>query len=196
MTKIRRKINGGHTLVEVAISLLCAAAFFCGLVRVYAYGIEEFNNAASKLQMLNEGTLALRQIGVNIRNASTLYVIENSDPNRSRLTVTVPDVDNDNNEYGRIEYYTDTGDHTVRIDDRRVGINDMRILCLPKRRMNQSGGRRFPFMVTKMNFQYADDDQDIFNNNGAKYMVKIDMALEDSLGNTVNLTTTQTKMNR
>jgi len=191
----RLKISGGHTLVEMAITLICAAAFFGGLAGVYSFGIKRTNEAASKLQMINEGTIVLRQIAESIRNAEIVNVIENSDPDRSRLSVFIPDADDDNNTWGFIEYYTDRGDRTVRYDDHRVGESDMRVLCLPKRRMNQSGGMRYPFQVQKMHFQCADEDQNYYNNIGSDYMVKIDMVLEDSLGTTVKLTTTQTKMN-
>lgn len=191
----QNKINGhsGHTLVEIVIALICSSIVIFGLAGVYAYGIKEFNAATSRLQMFNEGNLRLRQIESLIRQSSNLYIIENDDPNRTELHLTLPSP----SDGGLVELFTNRRDQTLRINDWRIGHNNANVRLLPRRVLsgNNQSHNRLPYHVEKMHFQYGDAQIDGYENMASPYLVRIDMVLADSLGNTVSLSSTETKLN-
>jgi len=185
--------HSGHTLVEVVIALICSSIVIFGLAGVYAYGIKEFNSATSRLQMFSEGNLMLRKIESFIRRSSNIYVVENSDPNRTELHLTIPYESNG----GLMEFFTNRRDQTLRVNDWRIGKNNANVRLLPLRVLsgdNQSH-TRLPYHVEKMHFQYGDAQIDGYDNTGSAYLVRIDMVLEDSLGNRVSLSSTETRLN-
>lgn len=192
----RRKIDDhcGHTLVEVMIALFCSSVIICGLAGVYAYGLKEYAVASSRIQMFNEGNIILGQIENLIRRSENIYVIENNDPNRTELYLTIA---NTNNNGGVVELFTNRRDRTLRMNDWRMSENIANIRLLPIRifRNYNQPIARFPYRVLKMHFQYGDDEIDGYEKIGSPYLIRIDMVLEDTLGNTVNLSSTQSKLN-
>jgi len=196
MRYLRRKLDNdrGHTLVEVMVAVICSSIVIFGLAGVYAYGIKEFTAATARLQMFNEGNIILKQIEVMIRKAEKIYIIENSEPNRTELHLTLPDIDNNG---GQVEFFTNRRDKTLRMNDWRTRFNIANRRLLPIRiykKYNQSFAR-YPYRVSKMHFQYGDNEIDGYQNPGSPYLVKIDMVLEDTLGNTLSLSSTQSKLN-
>jgi len=185
--------HSGHTLVEVMVALICSSIVIFGLAGVYAYGIKEFNAATSRLQMFNEGNLRLRQIESMIRRAGSIYIIENNDPNRTELHLTLPYDSNG----GVVEFFTNRRDQTLRMNDWRIGENhaNFRLLPIQIYRNNNQSTARFPYHVEKMHFQYGDNQVDGYDNNASEYLVRIDLVLQDSLGNTVSLSSTQSRLN-
>ncbi len=197
MKYLRKKIAGrlGHTLVELMVALICSSIILFGLFTVYAYGIKQFNSITSRFQMFNEGNIVLRQIAKMIRRAEMVYVIESSDPGRSELHLTDPPYEN--NGGGEVVFFTNRADHTLRMNDWRVGHNNANKRLLPIRvyRTTNQPAARFPYRVVKMNFQYADGYIDGYDYSGTPYLVRMDLVLQDTLGNTLSLSTTESRLN-
>jgi prepilin-type N-terminal cleavage/methylation domain-containing protein len=193
--------NSGMTLVEVVISLIIASILSVSLVMCYVYGIKQFNVVASKYQMLNEGASQLRQIEKNFRLADRVTIFESHDPLRSRASLHVPDIARNGYDLGDVEYYTNIEDRSLRKNNSKFGINKFHERILPmvaKESDRNDRTTKYPYKLKKMEFCDGDSlISDYVPRNGVSpYIICINMVLEDSLGNTVALSSTVSRMNR
>jgi len=199
--------RAGHTLIEVMLALAIAAIFMTAFITVYFYGIREFNRISSEHQMLSEGQVVLESIEKAIRMAKVLELSGNVDPSKRKLTITYPDVKDDETSGGDVEYYYNSSDKTLRKNDRRIGQNDIFIQVLPiptAQRTRRFGRQQNPFNVVEVSFRFADSLA--YPSANAGYIVAINLVMEDDLryyrdeegrlqGNRVKLSSCMTKLN-
>ncbi len=191
------KASAGVNIVEVMVAIFISAILVIALVSIYAYGIRQFNLVSSQHLMTSEAMAVLKQIEKYIRMSESVYVIDNVEPNRTRLTLTLPDIKEDGSGGGEIEFFYNKIDRTLRKHDRRVGVYDFNMQVLPiisRSRMRRFGPRWHPYHVKKIHFQYADTlaHQVI---SGPQYLVKIDLVVEDTLGNSLALSSVTSRLN-
>ena len=191
MLKIRK--SSGYTLVEVLISFIVASALVAGAVRVYVYGIQAFDKSTSKIQMLSEGTLALRKIESAVRRSESMYLVQGPNGTSSRVTLKIPD-------YGNIDYFYNTRDKTLRCSDHRTDNNNLNQLVLPQRLIRPQHGSTLihPYDVKSISFKYGDEDYSgyyITDPSNTNYILKIEIKLEDDYGNEVTISSYQSRLN-
>lgn len=195
---MRRRLRdiSGISLIELMAAMIIGAILIWGLVIGYIYGIEIYQKTTAEFQMETEGRTILEKIEEKIRLAERIEINETEDPLRSRLKLHY-----DNRRYGEpgyIEFFTNIRDGSLRMNYSRLGINDFNVRLLPIttiRRNRRDRFGRYPYKLKKMVFSYGDDDIEGYDHNpfSEKLVVRIDMALEDSLGNSVSLSSTQAK---
>lgn len=198
----------GHTLVEVMLALTIAAIFMVAFVTVYFYGIREFSRISSVHQMQSEGQTVLKNIERSIRNAGAIALSGNPNSINRQLTVTQPDIQENSTSGGDIEYFYNSSDKTLRMNDRRIGHNDIFVQLLPipsgrsSRRFNT---HRNSYDVKQVSFEFG-DTLAYSGAGNAGYIVLIDLVLEDTLrfnkdnegriaGNQVTLSSCTTRLN-
>lgn len=175
--------NSGVTLIELMFVLFISSIVFGALLSIYYYGIVSFRSVSSKHQMLSEGSAILDVIGVAIRTADTVRVDDASDPNRTRLYTRYLGQDP-----GTYEYYYNSRDSVLKMNDLRMGHNDYNVTILPiPPRGRNFGNMKKPFNVKTVYFQRADDD------GPNAWTVKVDLVLEDARGDTLALSRTATR---
>jgi prepilin-type N-terminal cleavage/methylation domain-containing protein len=182
LTKIF-KAQTGHNLIEVMLALTIAAIFMTAFITVYFYGIREFSRISSVHQMQSEGQTVLKRLEKYIRMAKAIDISGSSDSNRRKLTVTLPDTQEDATSGGDIEYFYNSSDKTLRMNDRRIGHNDIFVQLLPiptGQRSRRFGTQSNSFDVKQISFQYGDTLAYAGAVN-AGYIVLIDLVLEDTL---------------
>lgn len=188
------KKHSGFTLVEVFVSLLVASILIAGGVRIFAYGIEAFNKSTSKIQMMNEGELAMRQIESAVRSALSIYLVQGPNGNSKEVTLYLP------RQRGSIDFFLNTRDNTLRCNDHQVGHNNLNILLLPRKIYRPEHGHDliYPYRVKSLNFKYGDEDYsgyDITDPSSTQYILKIQIELEDDYGNELTLKSYQSRLN-
>lgn len=114
MMKIKQ--NKGITLVELMITLIISAGFLGGLMYVYVFGVEGFNNLTSRFRMFEETSWFLNEIDKIVMSAESASIVG------SRLTLVIPDISGDGQGSGMIEFFVNNQDHTIRMNDRRIAM--------------------------------------------------------------------------
>ena len=176
MMKIKQ--NKGISLVELMITLIISAGFLGGLMTVYVFGVKEFNNMTSKFRMFEETSWFLNEIDKIVMSAESASIIG------SRLTLVIPDISGDGQGSGLIEFFVNNQDHTIRMNDRRIGINKFNLRLLPY----SSGARRRRFGTQDAPFRVMDVEFEIPDNTHRS--VKVSILVEDDLENTLRLSNT------
>jgi len=193
--------NSASSLIEVMASLIIASILIWGVVTAYEYGVRLYDSITSKYLMQNEGSIKLRFIEAWIRMADVITINEYNEANRTKLTTRLPDTDYDGHVDGNIEFFTNTRDGSLRMNDRRLGKNNFNVRVLPitTLRVNRRDPYgRFPYRIRSVRFSRGDDDIEGYTPTpGAQdYVVNIDIILEDDNGNTVALSSSQSKLNK
>ena len=190
------------------VALTIAAIFMVAFVTVYFYGIREFSRISSVHQMQSEGQTVLKNIERSIRNAGAIALSGNPNSINRQLTVTQPDIQENSTSGGDIEYFYNSSDKTLRMNDRRIGHNDIFVQLLPipsgrsSRRFNT---HRNSYDVKQVSFEFG-DTLAYSGAGNAGYIVLIDLVLEDTLrfnkdnegriaGNQVTLSSCTTRLN-
>lgn len=190
------KNSAGFTLIELFATLLIGSIVILGGVRIFMAGIREFNKATSRMQMLNEGLLAMRQMEDSARDASFIYLTDTSSPDRARATMTIPGSGIGS---GEVEYFVNRLDKTLRTNDHRVNFNNLNVPLLPRESMqaHHGDGRVWPYRVKSLIFKYGDEDYSEYNidTNQGEFILKINLVLEDDLGNEISLNSYQSRFN-
>ena len=199
--RFKKMNNSGMTLVEVVISLIIASILSVSLVMCYVYGIKQFNVVASKYQMLNEGATQLRKMEKNFRLADQVTIFESHEPLRSRASLHIPDIARNGYDIGNVDYFTNIQDRSLRINNRKYEVNKFNERILPmvvQESDRNDRSAKYPYKLKKMEFCDGDSlISDYVPGNGVSpYIVCINMVLEDTLGNTVALSSTISRLNK
>jgi hypothetical protein len=192
----------GMTFVEIMASLIIAAILIWGLSMAYVHGLKRFEEVASEFQMINEGQIAIEHIEQLTRLASKVEVNESDEPLRSKLDLKFFDHRHDGQAGGQVNFYSNINDESLRMNYRIDDENLFNIRLLPRTTRKRS--RRdvfglYPYRVKLMSFRYGDDELEFDYNPDPldqKYILMIDMILEDTLGNQVHLSSAQSKFNK
>ncbi|OQX92910.1 MAG: hypothetical protein B6D58_00585 [candidate division Zixibacteria bacterium 4484_95] len=179
------KKDNGVNLIELMFVMFISGIVVTALVSVYYYGIVSFQSVSSEYQMLSEGSAVLDSIGRSISQADSVYVYEASDSNRTRLFTYY----SSSQKRGSYEYFYNSQDKILKMNDLISGHNDYNITILPIP-SSGSGFSRMekPFDVRTVYFQRIDDD-----NSPNAWTVKVDVVLEDKRGDIFTLSRTATR---
>jgi len=177
--------------MEVMVSLIIGMGMVGGIVYAYSYGVQRFDEVTLKYMMLNEGTTFLRKIEPYIRVATSIEIENNdSDSNNDRLIIHHPDIEETNGvrdgiDDGNLEFYMNSHDLSIRLDDERIGHGEFNELCLPTTVYYEGphdNTGEYPYKVTHIDFEFYDEvieDQTSYRiTAGEEYAVKIDITLE------------------
>jgi Tfp pilus assembly protein PilE len=189
------KTIAGVSLVEVMVTIFIAGIAMSGLVIAYTDGIRAWKSAAEKMALYNEGTSALSLMERFVRDATYVSTgTTNGVPsNYMDLKVLVRRGNTDIERGAKFYFYT--ADATVRWNNLTgtQGIYNIRLLPLSNFRYRPG---ETPYLeVQRAEFTPMDPIRPDNPTTSGYGLIKIDLLLNDSRGDTLNLTSLVSKRN-
>ena len=190
------KSIAGVTLVELLVTMIIAGIAMSGMVIAYTDGLTILRRATDKMVLFNEGTAALSVIERRVRASSLMETYTSIGIPSQRLRI-LDSIKHGNNFTDReVQFYYYPPDNSVRWNDNtgNVGIFNQQLLPLSNFSYPQ-GGRPY-LRVEEVSFTPIDSIRP--NNMGTQgfAMVKVNLVLSDSRGDTVSLSSIMSKRNR
>lgn len=186
------KSNSGLTIIEVVVVMAISAIAFTGMVYTYTEGVRYTRQNSSKMVLYNEGSAVLRDISRSIRLCGRARIRSFGGTRDSRLDLAnVPDHGG-----GGIDYWFDNLGGTLKYNDTRDGISILNMTFLPMLDFNVRPGEE-PYLTVR-NLKFTDLD---YIGAPAPFtrgfsLIRIELVLEDALGDTLYLSTVSSKRNR
>jgi prepilin-type N-terminal cleavage/methylation domain-containing protein len=176
MLKIR--FNRGFTFVEVVVAAVLASVLFIALVSIYVNGTERLKAINSEYLMYEETTWVLDRMERYIINAKSAE----TSLNNSKLTLRIPFyINNILIPDGKVEFFINSRDGSLRINDRRPGVNKFNKQILPMTGKGRSGfsRRRPPYYISRAYYET--------NYKEKTDLLKVSITVRDTLGNMLTL---------
>jgi prepilin-type N-terminal cleavage/methylation domain-containing protein len=191
----RKTINNrGFTLVEVTVASILTSILMIGLVNIYVQGLKMFNSSMTQNLMYYETMRAAVFMEAAIRNSTSVDIPEGEHPEEMTLHLYNVNPTTDDN----ITYRYNRVNRTLRADivKNRTATFDRRILPITGYNSNHhSNIFTYPYVVRSIEFQDAHELVDNIIVPG-RPLVKVNMVLENSSGDTLAFSVTSTCRNQ
>jgi type II secretory pathway pseudopilin PulG len=182
--------GSGMTLVEVAFVMAISAIVFTGVLIAYTEGVGHWQDTSEEFTLYNEGTAALSLMGRFIRQASFISIKSYSGVASARLELDYPE------DIGSATFYFVREDGSLRWNDQTEGRNRFNQKLLPAVRYRQ-GLNETPYLIVRDASFTPLDDIGFQSPTLLGYsLVRIELILEDSRGDTLYLSSVVSKRNR
>ena len=179
----------GITLVEVVTVMTISAIVFTGVLIAYTEGIGYWQDTSEEFTLHNEGTAALSLMRRFIRMASFISIRSSSGVASARLELDYP------GELGSATFYFMREDGSIRWNDQTEGRNRFNMRLLPAVRYRQ-GRNETPYLTVKDARFTPLDDIGFQSPTLIGYsLVRIELILEDSQGDTLYLSSVACRRN-
>ncbi len=181
--------NTGVTLVEMAAVMAISAIVFTGVLVAYSDGVRQWLDTSEEFTLYNEGTAALSLMGRFIRQASFISIRGYSGVASARLGLDYPE------DIGSATFYFVREDGSIRWNDQTEGRNRFNMRLLPAVVFRQ-GRNEMPYLtVIDATFTPLDDIGFQSPTLIGYSLVRIELILEDSRGDTLYLSSVVSKRN-
>lgn len=179
------------TLVEVAAVMAISAVVFTGVLIAYSGGIGHWQDTSEELTLYNEGTLALSLMGRFIRNADFIKIKSYSGVASAKLELGYPQEDT----WSAVFYFV-REDGSLRWNDQTEGRNKFNMKLLPAVKYRQDDDQDPYLTVIDAKFTPLDDIGFQSPTLIGYSLVKIELILGDSRGDTLYLSSVVSKRNK
>ncbi len=181
--------RSGMTLVEIVTAMAIASIVFTGVLIAYSSGIGHWQDTSEEMVLYNEGEMAFTLMGRFIRNANFIRIRSYSGLPQAMLELGYPD------ESWSAAFYFARGDGSLRWNDQVLGHNRFNLTLLPAVEYRQQRNETPYLTVNRVRFIPLDD----LGVQGPMLtgfsLIRIELTLEDSRGNTVQLSSVVSKRN-
>jgi type II secretory pathway pseudopilin PulG len=179
----------GITLVEVVAVMAISAIVFTGVLIAYTEGVGQWLDTSEEFTLHNEGTAALSLMGRFIRQASFISIRGYSGVASARLDLDYP------GDIGSATFYFMREDGSIRWNDQTEGRNRFNMRLLPAVRFRQGRNETLYLTVKDARFTPLDDIGFQSPTLIGYSLVRIELILEDSRGDTLYLSSVVSKRN-
>ena len=182
--------RSGMTIAEVATVIAISAIVFTGVLVAYTGGIEHWRDTTEEMVLYNEGTMALSLIGRFIRNANFISISSYSGLPEARMDLDYPD------ESWSAAFYFVRGDGSLRWNDQTERRNRFNLTLLPAVEYRRNPNE-IPYLTVNRARFIPLDDIGIPNPTLTGYsLIRIELSLENSRGDTLHLSSVVSKRNK
>ena len=187
------KHERGFTLVEVVVTAVLASYLMLALVWFYTFGIELISSSLSLNLMYGEGMATIHGIEKMMRNADQMDVPD--DLGSNRISIHVPDWAGDGSTGGNVEYYYNSRDKSLRLNDGRVDKNLFNVRLMPTTyRSGRRGRVSNAYTLKDVEFKPARDLVDNIIDPSYNIM-RVTLVMENDRGDSLTLTGIGSNMN-
>lgn len=179
----------GVTLVEVAAVMAISAIVFTGVLIAYSEGIGFWQDTSEEFALYSEGTAVLSLMGRFIRQASFIRIMGYSGVASARLELDYPE------DIGSATFYFMREDGSIRWNDQTEGRNRFNMRLLPAVRYRRGRNETPCLTVIDATFTPLDDIGFQSPTLIGYSLVRIELILEDSRGDTLYLSSVVSKRN-
>jgi hypothetical protein len=186
----------GTNLVELMATVLIASIAVSGMVIAYADGVKQWNKTSDKMVLYNEGTSSLALMERFIRRAEVVTTNGQYMQPANYLTVQVPIFNGVEMTPREADFYYMINDKTLRWNDLTGNAGIFNQKLVPISSFNYRQGEK-PYMeVQSATFTPIDVDMPNDASTGGYNMIKIELVMNDSRGDTLTLSSIVTKRNK
>ncbi|UCE66975.1 MAG: prepilin-type N-terminal cleavage/methylation domain-containing protein [Candidatus Zixiibacteriota bacterium] len=190
--KIRLSKNSGLTLVEIVVAMAISAIVFIGMLATYAEGVRYTRQNSSMMTLYNEGKAALEIMGGWIRQAARIRISSYGGVSNARLELNY----NDPWGGGDAEFYFSEASNILKWNDRTKRSRRLNMTLLPMLDVD-TGPYKEPYLKVKDCRFTPLDHLGIPSPYLEGYsLIKIELVLEDSRGDTLYLYSVHSKRNK
>ena len=195
ISSIKLKSIAGVTLIEVLVTMFIAGIAMSGMVVAYTDGLSYMRQATEKMALYNEGTSTLSMIERFIRTAT--YVSTGTTLGRPGHRLNTKVLVKNGNDYVEREaqFYYFPFDGSLRwnnLTGREGAFNEK---LLPASNFRYRPGETPYLQVQSIDFTPIDVDRPDNSSTEGYSMIKVDLVLNDSRGDTLTLTSIMSKRN-
>ncbi len=181
--------RSGMTLVEIVTVMAISSIVFTGVIVAYSSGIGHWQDTSEEMVLYNEGTMALSLMGRFIRNANFIRIRPFSGLPEARMDLDYPE------DIGSAAFYFVRGDGSFRWNNQVQGNNKFNLTLLPAVEYRQQRNETPYLTVNRVRFIPLDDLGVQSPTLTGYSLIRIELTLEDSRGNTVQLSSVVSKRN-